>query len=135
MTDYFEKIHRLSIDILNVFEDLLDKHDIYIPDVDRTGANHEACLYGETYAELQDEIESILRKENRFNDFDVTPKPRFKPCPFCGGKADIYKIENGMVGVECKNEKCVMQPMTPAWLRVNEATKAWNRRVRDEQSN
>lgn len=52
-----------------------------------------------------------------------------KPCPFCGGEAGEYLVAPLMIGIECKNEKCLIQPMTPAWKRRAEATKAWNRRV------
>lgn len=58
-----------------------------------------------------------------------------KPCPFCGGKAEEYRISsiNGtMIGIECKNPKCLISPMTPAWKRRAEATKAWNMRASDE---
>ena len=34
--------------------------DISIPDEDRTGDESEACLYGMTYAELENEIAELL---------------------------------------------------------------------------
>lgn len=54
------KIRNTSADIMELFEDLLDKHKIQIPNEDRTGASDEACLYGSTYSDIEDEITEIL---------------------------------------------------------------------------
>ena len=54
-------LHRgIAIKILDAFEDMLDAKSISIPDDDRTGEESEACLYGTTYADLENEIVSIL---------------------------------------------------------------------------
>lgn len=55
-------IYTLEIarDIVELFEDLLDKHGIMIPDNDREGLDGEACLYGTTYGDLLESVESIL---------------------------------------------------------------------------
>lgn len=51
-----------------------------------------------------------------------------KPCPFCGGEAEIYTANNGKYGlVFCK--KCEVE--TPAFKGINNAISAWNRRVTD----
>ena len=50
----------IAITILDLFENLLDKHGIYIPDDDRSGDEGEACLYGTTYGNLEDAICTIL---------------------------------------------------------------------------
>ena len=50
----------IAVTILDMFEDVLDKHGIKIPDEDRTGEDSEACLYGMTYANLEDEILELL---------------------------------------------------------------------------
>lgn len=50
----------LSVSILDLFENLLDKHGIYIPDDDRNGEDGEACLYGTTYGNLEDSISALL---------------------------------------------------------------------------
>lgn len=50
----------LAVTILDMFEDVLDKYGIMIPDEDRTGEEGEACLYGMTYGELEDMITSLL---------------------------------------------------------------------------
>ena len=39
-----------------------------------------------------------------------------KPCPFCGGRADLrYSINRALI--ECTNRKCKLQPST--WLHVD----------------
>lgn len=60
-----EKIIRLrtyAIGICDVFEDLLDEHDITIPDDDRTGDENEARIYGATYYDTEDAIVDILER-------------------------------------------------------------------------
>ncbi|WFG34085.1 hypothetical protein F10086_163 [Staphylococcus phage vB_SauM_JDF86] len=57
-----------------------------------------------------------------------------KPCPFCGGKADIrYYFDKA--SIECTNTKCRIQPST--WLHVetdsvNKLVKIWNTRRLEE---
>ena len=50
----------ISVTIIDMFEDVLYKHGIKIPDDDRNGGEDEACLYGMTYANLEDEITNLL---------------------------------------------------------------------------
>ena len=53
--------HRgVAIRILDIFEEMLENKGIMIPDEDRTGDVSEACLYGMTYAELENEIAELL---------------------------------------------------------------------------
>ena len=53
--------HRgVAIRILDIFEEMLESKGISIPDEDRTGEESEACLYGMTYAELENEIAELL---------------------------------------------------------------------------
>ena len=52
--------HNVATDIVEVFEDLLDKNNITIPDEDRTGDEGEARLYGMTYSNVIDAVEEIL---------------------------------------------------------------------------
>lgn len=54
------KLRMYSTDIVELFEELLEKHDITIPDEDRTGDESEARLYGCTYWDLEDEVKHIL---------------------------------------------------------------------------
>lgn len=58
-----------------------------------------------------------------------------KPCPFCGGRADLrYSINRALI--ECTNRKCKIQPST--WLRVDidsvdKLVKIWNTRKYKEE--
>jgi len=49
-----------AIQIIGVFEDLLDQYGILIPDDDRTGAEGEAPIYGITYGNLENKICELL---------------------------------------------------------------------------
>lgn len=60
-----------------------------------------------------------------------------KPCPFCGGEADIYSI-NGKKQVRCKRCRCRTPRMSRSdWFPKPEkdntelAVEAWNRRVNE----
>lgn len=58
-----------------------------------------------------------------------------KPCPFCGGRADIrYSINRALI--ECTNRKCKIRPST--WLHVetdsvDKLVKIWNTRKYTEE--
>lgn len=53
--------HRgVAIRILDIIEEMLENKGIMIPDEDRTGDESEACLYGRTYADLENAIEELL---------------------------------------------------------------------------
>ena len=56
-----------------------------------------------------------------------------KPCPFCGGKAEIiiFSVEYGTVTVGCTNEACDIT-MGKAFFTDEEAIQHWNRRANDE---
>ena len=54
------KLRPIANEICDLFEDLLDKHNIDIPDDDREGNEEEAHIYGMTYAELEDKVKEIL---------------------------------------------------------------------------
>ena len=56
------KVKELAISILDLFEEILDKHDISIPDDNRTGEESEARIFGETYYELEDKIVETIQK-------------------------------------------------------------------------
>lgn len=56
------KLREYSIEIMELFEELLEKHDITIPDEDRTGDESEARLYGCTYYDLEEEVVAILSR-------------------------------------------------------------------------
>ena len=54
------KLRQFSASICDVFEELLDKYNITIPDEDRTGDESEARLYGMEYSDTEDYITQIL---------------------------------------------------------------------------
>ena len=53
----------LAIEILDLFEDLLNQHDITIPSPDRCGNQEEARLYGDIYYALEDQITELIKKK------------------------------------------------------------------------
>lgn len=50
-------------DIIDIFEELLDRLDITLPDKWREGEEGEARIFGDTYYELEEKIVERLRKE------------------------------------------------------------------------
>ena len=54
------KTRGIAIMILDIFEGMLDEKGIVIPDEDREGDEDEACLYGSTYYDLEDQITELL---------------------------------------------------------------------------
>lgn len=58
-----------------------------------------------------------------------------KPCPFCGGKVEIYAYDRGdgkegdLYGIEC--EHCEVT-MSGWYWNKDETIKIWNRRADDE---
>ena len=52
-------------DIIDLFEELLDRLDITIPDKWREDEEDEARIFGDTYYELESKIVERLRKEVR----------------------------------------------------------------------
>lgn len=54
------RIREWAASILDKFENILDEHSISIPDESREGAEEEACIYGMTYAKLEDDITNLL---------------------------------------------------------------------------
>ena len=78
--DYYEKLNKkeeenitnttnnltdTADDIIDIFEELLNRLDITIPDKWREGEEDEARIFGDTYYELEDKIAKRLRKEVR----------------------------------------------------------------------
>ena len=76
--DYYEKLNRkeeentmgttnnminTADDIIDIFEELLDRLDITLPDKWREGEEDEARIFGDTYYELENKIVERLRKE------------------------------------------------------------------------
>ena len=50
-------------DIINIFEEMLDRFDITLPDKWRDGEEDEARIFGDAYYELENKIVERLRKE------------------------------------------------------------------------
>ena len=50
-------------DIIDIFEELLDRLDITLPDKWREGEEDEARIFGDTYYELENKIVERLRRE------------------------------------------------------------------------
>ena len=50
-------------DIIDIFEELLDRFDITLPDKWREDEEDEARIFGDTYYELENKIVERLRKE------------------------------------------------------------------------
>lgn len=51
-----------ALEIGDIFENLLDNHDISIPDEDREGFLNEARIYGCTWGNLIDDIRNVLER-------------------------------------------------------------------------
>lgn len=49
-----------AIEIIELFEDLLDRNNITIPDEDRESRIEEARIYGSTYYELEEKLTQLL---------------------------------------------------------------------------
>ena len=56
------KLREYSVDICELFEDLLEENDITIPDEEREGEPDESRLYGTTYADLEYKVLNILNE-------------------------------------------------------------------------
>ena len=54
-------IKNRAIEILDIFEDVLQENNIKIPDEHRVGLEEEACIFGETYYHTEDEVQSVLK--------------------------------------------------------------------------
>lgn len=50
------KLREYSVEIVELFEELLEEYNITIPDEDRTGDENEARLYGMTYSNLEEDV-------------------------------------------------------------------------------
>ena len=51
-----------AADIIDIFEELLDRLDITLPDKWREGEEDEARIFGDTYYELEDKIVERLKR-------------------------------------------------------------------------
>lgn len=55
-----KEARNLAIYLLNEVEELLDEHNIEVPDADREGNKEEASLYGTTYYNLEDTFVRLI---------------------------------------------------------------------------
>lgn len=56
---------------------------------------------------------------------------KLKPCPFCGGEAEV--VDNGwFVDVSCKKDDCRGYANHLVYNSEKEAVEAWNRRTVNE---
>ena len=63
MNERFEglgKARGLASMIVDFFEELLAEKNIYIPNNEREGDEDEACIYGDDYYILEDQITELL---------------------------------------------------------------------------
>ena len=58
-----EALTNTADDIIDIFEELLDRLDITLPDKWRADEEDEARIFGDTYYELENKIVERLRKE------------------------------------------------------------------------
>jgi len=58
-----EALTNTADDIIDIFEELLDRLDITLPDKWREDEEDEARIFGDTYYELENKIVGRLRKE------------------------------------------------------------------------
>lgn len=63
VTDPTNSLINTADDIIDIFEELLDRLDITLPDKWREGEEDEARIFGDTYYELENKIIERLRKE------------------------------------------------------------------------
>ena len=70
------KLRPFAFEICELFEDILDEHDITIPDEDDDEREPDNCarLYGMTYGNLEDRVTNILHEFANEIDPDCTVK-------------------------------------------------------------
>ena len=71
--------------------------------------------------------DSMLSKVKLEDDMVGEIKPILKPCPFCGGKAEIVSTDR-FVDVSCKHLWCRGYADSVMYNSEKEAIEAWNRR-------
>jgi len=56
-------------------------------------------------------------------------KPRLRRCPFCKGKASLWRDYDGFWYVGCRDGFCGVSPMTSGQESAEEAARTWNYRA------
>lgn len=59
----YGKHSKIAVEIVELFEDLLEEHGMMVPDEDRPGDEGEAPVYGCTWANLVDQIAELLEDQ------------------------------------------------------------------------
>lgn len=90
----------------------------------------DGCLV-QAYVNIKD----VNEQERAFNDwraknpFKANYDGELKPCPFCGGEAQMDRFENCAYVVRCKNLKCPAARTMNYNETMQKAAKRWNDRV------
>ena len=67
------------------------------------------------------------------------PKPKLKPCPFCGHPGEIWRNKDaGRVSsyvVRCTNPVCIAHTITARRYSLEVSQAAWNNRAGEEAPN
>lgn len=68
----------------------------------------------------------------------MTMAENLKPCPFCGGEAEVFEEKGGeVVSIACSECGCgtaYMSGASSTEKKIETATQDWNRRVSDENN-
>ena len=84
-----EKNRKIAIKIIDLFEDLLNRKNIIIPNEDRANSEDEAAIYGGDYYELEDKIVEILEQKVNNNNEIVKIGFDYSKC---------FKLKNIIIG-------------------------------------
>ncbi len=87
-----EENRKIAIKIIDLFEDLLNRKNIIIPNGERENSKDEAAIYGRDYYELEDEIVEILEQKTSNNNEIVKIGFDYSKC---------FKIKNIIIGRGC----------------------------------
>lgn len=83
-------------------------------------------MYNESGEAFKHKSDLYVKEEHHENEL--------KPCPFCGGEAEIIENEYECVDVSCKSMGCRGFTDYLQYGSREEAAEAWNRRWNDDQA-
>lgn len=93
----------------------------------------EFCKYGDIGT---DDYPCIECKERYLNQFEPKPKePEMKPCPFCGGKAEVvhgFGFDNIVQCEDCFTETRICETPEEAIEVWNKRCETWISRIKEE---
>lgn len=87
--------------------------------------NNGACLI-RRIAKIKNAGEQVINLQDWAHR--NPPIPQILPCPFCGGKAEIYNVGIGWYNVHCADYDCIGSNAAKIMSTREDAVKAWNRR-------